>query len=187
MIEFHVRENHARAEVGVMTKNGIADVIEVWHLHVVEEDAIFKFARVPHHCAFAGDHVLAHVTAAADPTIFTDPRGALQKRTLLDDRAFTNEHMVTDERLAHQLSQDRWLQAKLQITRNLFQRVPDVILVLEQFRMSGVFEVEIISGREHFQCSRWRIECAVASAFFWVARARLACLVFGVAPRRTLS
>ncbi|PYK24648.1 MAG: hypothetical protein DME52_10690 [Verrucomicrobia bacterium] len=34
-----------------------------------------------------------------------------------------------------------------------------------------MFEVKIISGREHFQPSRWRIECAVASAFFWIASA----------------
>src|SRR5947208_3091980 len=35
--------------MSVMTKNGIADVIEMWHLNFVEEDAIFEFAGVPHH------------------------------------------------------------------------------------------------------------------------------------------
>ena len=49
--------------------------------------------------------------------------------------------MVADERLADQFAQHRWLQPKLQVTRDLFERVPDVILVFEQFRMGRVFEV----------------------------------------------
>src|SRR5881396_3303997 len=55
--------------------------------------------------------------------------------------------------------------------RNLFERVPDVILVLEQLRMGRVFEVEKIGRRKHFQCSTWRIAPRVASAFFRGARA----------------
>ena len=40
-------------------------------------------------------------------------------------------------------------QTKLQIARDLFERVPDVILVFEQLRMSRVFEVEKVGGRKH--------------------------------------
>src|SRR5207245_9764244 len=74
--------------------------------------------------------------------------------------------MVTDEWLAHQLAQDRRLQTKLQVTRKLFERVPDVVLVFEQLGMGRVFEVKKIGGREHSQRSRWRIALRVASAFF---------------------
>src|SRR5947208_4503139 len=115
--------------MSVMTKNGIADVVEMWHLNFVEEDAIFEFAGVPHHDAVAGDHVLAHVTTAADPAIFTEPRWAFQHRALLNNRSPANEYTVADERFSHQLAQNAGLQAKLQVAGNLFECVPDIILV----------------------------------------------------------
>jgi len=59
--------------------------------------------------------------------------------------------MITDERFAHQLTQHHGLQTELQVTRNLFERVPDVSLILKQFRMCRVFEVKKIGGRKHFQ------------------------------------
>ncbi len=40
--------------------------------------------------------------------------------------------------------------AGLQVTGDLFERVPDVILVFEQLRVSRVFEIEKIGGRKHF-------------------------------------
>ena len=77
VIELHVRENHARAEMRVMTKDRIADVIEMRHLRFIEQDAVFEFARVAHDYAVADDHVFAHVTAAADVAVLADPRRAL--------------------------------------------------------------------------------------------------------------
>src|SRR2546430_3014559 len=56
MIELHVRENHASAEMGVVTKNGIAHIIKMRHLRFVEKNAIFEFARVSHHDAITDDH-----------------------------------------------------------------------------------------------------------------------------------
>ncbi len=57
--------------------------------------------------------------------------------------------MVADKWLAHQLAQDGRLQTKLEVTGDLFERVPDVILVFEQLRMSRVFEVKKVGGRKH--------------------------------------
>jgi hypothetical protein len=37
----------------------------------------------------------------------------------------------------------------LQVTGDLFERVPDVILVFEQLRVSRVFEIEKVDGRKH--------------------------------------
>src|SRR5438094_9058334 len=59
--------------------------------------------------------------------------------------------MITDERFAHQLTQHHGLQTELQVTRNLFERVPDVSVILKQFRMCRVFEVKKIGARKHFQ------------------------------------
>ena len=56
---------------------------------------------------------------------------------------------VADERFPDELAQHRRLQAKLQIARDLFERVPDILLVLKQLRMGRVFEAEEFSGRKH--------------------------------------
>ena len=39
--------------------------------------------------------------------------------------------------------EDCRLQTKLQVARNLFERVPNIFLALEQLRVRRVFEVEI--------------------------------------------
>ena len=77
VIEFHIRENHARAEMRAVTENRIADVIEMRHLRFIEEDAVLEFARVPHHHAVADDHIFAHVTTAADLAVRRRSRPAL--------------------------------------------------------------------------------------------------------------
>src|SRR5919201_7069732 len=122
--------------MGVVTKNGVAHVIEVRYLHFIQKNAILELARIPHHHAVPDDYVFAHIATAANPAIFTDPGGAFQYSALLDDRSSADEDMVADERLAHQLAQDRGLQTKLQVTGNLFESVPNVTLVFEQLRMS---------------------------------------------------
>ena len=77
VIELYVGENHARAQMRVMTKNRITHVIEMRHLCFIEQDAVFEFARVAHDYAVADDDVFAHVTAAANVAVFADPRRAL--------------------------------------------------------------------------------------------------------------
>jgi hypothetical protein len=123
-------------------------------LCLVEQNAILELARVAHHDAITGDDVLAHVATAANLAVFADPRWALQHRALLNDRSSADEHAIADERFAHKLSEHGGFQSKLQITRDLFERIPDVILVLEQLRMSSVFEVQKIGRGKHFQYAR---------------------------------
>src|SRR5262245_16683683 len=74
VIEFHVRQDHACAEVRFESENRIADVIEMRHLRFVEDDAVFEFARVAHDHAVADHDILAHITAASDMAVVADPR-----------------------------------------------------------------------------------------------------------------
>src|SRR5439155_18203558 len=148
----------------------------MWHLHFVEQDAILEFAGVPHHHAISSDHVFAHVATTADPTILSNPGRSLQHRALLNDCSSADKDMITDERLAHQLAQDRWLQAKLQIARNLFERVPDMTLLFEQLRMGRAFEVKIIRWRKHGDdAQRMSESFATCERIFSGERTRLAC------------
>ena len=110
------------------------------HLRFIEQDAVLEFARVPHHHAVADDHVFPHVTAAADVAVLSDPGRPFQDRALFDNRARADENRVADERLADEFTQHRRLQAKLQITRDLLERVPNILLRLKQLWMRRVFE-----------------------------------------------
>src|SRR5690242_15493938 len=100
MIELHVGKNRAGAEVRFVAKNGIADVIKVRHLNLVEENTILELARVTHDDAVAHDHVFADVAARANMAAFPDPSRALQKSSLFHDGARTDENAAANVRFA---------------------------------------------------------------------------------------
>src|SRR5438067_3146236 len=133
-----------------MPENRIADIIKMRHLRFIEQDAVLELARVPHHHPVPHDHVLAHVTAAPDVTILADPRRPLQPCSLLHDRARADENRVADKRLPDQFAEHRGLQTKLQIARDLPERVPDIFLGLKQLRVRRVFETEKFRRRKHW-------------------------------------
>jgi len=134
----------------MMTNDRITDVIEVWHLHFIEQDGIFEFAGVSHYDAIADDDIFPDIDSAANMAVFADPRRPFQYGPLFYDRSSANENMVADKRFAHELAQNGRLQTKLKIAGNLFERVPNVILVFEQFGVSRVFEIKKIGRRKHF-------------------------------------
>src|SRR5436309_1089316 len=111
--------------MGVMANDRITHVIEVRHLHFIEKDGIFEFARVAHDYTVADDHVFAHVTTAATVAVFADRRRAFQHSALFNDRSSANKNMVADKWFAHQLGQDCRLETKLQVTGDLFERTSD--------------------------------------------------------------
>jgi hypothetical protein len=76
MVQLYVRKNHARPQMRAMTQNRISDIVEMRDLRVIEEDAILELTRIPHHHAVPDDHILPHVTSAADLAILPDPRRA---------------------------------------------------------------------------------------------------------------
>src|SRR5438105_32549 len=125
-----------------MTEDRVADVIEMRHLRFIEQDAILELARVPHHDAISDDHIFAYIAAAPDMTVLSDPRRPFQDRALLYDRAGADENCVADKWLAHQFAEHRRLQAELEVTRDLPERVPNIFLRFEKFRVRGVFEAE---------------------------------------------
>src|SRR5207302_10632820 len=108
------------------------------HLCFIEQNAVLELARVAHHDPIACDDVLAHVATAAKLAVFADPRRALQHRALLNDRSSADEYATTDERFARSLAEGGSLPPELQVSRDLLEYVPDLILVLVRFLMRGV-------------------------------------------------
>jgi hypothetical protein len=82
--------------------------------------------------------------------LLPDPSRPLYDGPLFDDGAAANKDGIADERFSHQLSQHRRFQTKLQIARDLFERIPNEALILEKFSVSGVLERNELGGRECF-------------------------------------
>jgi len=137
-------------------ENGIADIIEMRHLRFVAHDAILEFARVPHYHAVADDDVLAHVTATPDMTLYANPSRSFYDCALFNDGAAADEDSAADERFSHRLTEHGGLQTKLQITRDLFERVPNETLIFKQLRVDGVLECYELGRREFLFKARGR-------------------------------
>lgn len=76
LVEAQIGADDAGTEVAAVAENGIADVVEVWCLDVVEEEAVFKFTTVAEDAAFSGDDFAADVGAGPDFGLRADPGGA---------------------------------------------------------------------------------------------------------------
>src|SRR5262249_20821356 len=138
------------------TQNGITDIIKMRHLRFVAHNAVLELARVPHHHAVADDDVLAHVTATADMTLFANPSRSFYDGALFNNGAAADEDSIADERFSHQLPEHSRLQTKLQIARDLFERVPNETLIFEQLRVDGVLECYELGRREFLFKARGR-------------------------------
>src|SRR6185369_14118366 len=133
----------------LVAKDRIAAVAEVGNLRLIKDDAVLEFAGISHHHAVADDDVFAHVTSGAQMAVFADPGRALEHRALLDNRAPPNENRVAHIGFTNQLAEHGGLEPKLEVTRNLSERFPDIFFRLEEFRMLGVLELKIFGRGEH--------------------------------------
>ncbi len=100
LVEAHIRENDARAEVGLVAENRVADIVEVRNLGLVEDEAVFKFRGISCHDSVAEDHIFADVTPISNLTVLADPSWTFDHGPLFDDRAFADKYSAAHERLA---------------------------------------------------------------------------------------
>ncbi len=91
----------------MITQNRIADVVKMRDLRFIEENAVLELARISHHRAIADHHIFAHIAAAADLTIFADPRRPFQNRALLDNRSAADKHVAADKRFTQSVRRAR--------------------------------------------------------------------------------
>ena len=96
--KFEVGNFHARAEMRLVTENGVADVIEMRRLRGIEQQRVFQFARIADHAAVADDDVFAEIGIVADLAVFADDGRAFDHRAVLNDGAFANKNIVANAR-----------------------------------------------------------------------------------------
>src|ERR1044072_5668975 len=82
--------------MGFVAENRIADITEVRHLGVIEEQRVFELARIPDHAAVPNDYVFAQISIVPNLAILPDDRGPLDHDAILHHRACADENMIAD-------------------------------------------------------------------------------------------
>ena len=132
-----------------MPENRITHVVEMRHLGFVEDETIFEFTRISGDHPIADDDVFANVASAADFAVVTDPGRTFDHGTLLDDGIFAHENRRTDKWFADELAVQSGFEAELEVGRNFWQNVPDILYVFKERAMLAVAEVKKFFNRKH--------------------------------------
>ena len=132
-----------------MPEDGIANIIEMRNLRVVEQERVLQFARIADHAIVAHDDVVADVGVVTDFAISTNDRRAFDHRAILHHGAFADENIVTDKRDAFALIAQRRLQSGLDVVLQLLQGVPGIFAAIEERGMLGLLQVKQIGWFEH--------------------------------------
>lgn len=149
MVEADIGEDGSGTEMRLVTQDRVTDVVEVWDLRFVKDEAALELAGVPQDDAIPHQNILPDVGAVTDLAILADPGGSLDHGTILNDGASSDIDRSADERLADQLTIDAGLEAELEIGRDLCDCLPDMSDILKDDTVLGAVEIEEGVGGEH--------------------------------------
>src|SRR5579859_2889239 len=146
---FEIGDFHAGAQMRLVAEDGVADVIVVRRLGVVEQKRIFQFGRIAHHAVVADDDIFAEVGVVANFAVFADDGRAFDHHAVLQDRAFADEHLFADVRPAFALVAQFRFQIGGEIPLNFFQRLPGKFAAVKNGGVFGLVEVKQVGWFEH--------------------------------------
>lgn len=149
LVESHIGKNNSCAEVGFVAENRVADIVEVWNLGFVEDEAVFKFRGISRDDAITEDDIFANVTTVTNLAVLTDPSWAFDHGPLLDHRALTDKDGAAHKWLTDEASVEAGFHAELQVGGDLWKCVPDVLDVLEKGAVLAVAEVKKFVDGKH--------------------------------------
>ena len=149
LVEAHIRENDARAEVGLVAEDRVADIVEVRNLCLVEDEAIFKFRGIPGHDSIAEDHIFPDVTPIPNFAVLADPSWTFDHGSLFDDCAFADKNSAAHERLADESAVYARFETELQIVGNFWQHIPDMLCVFKKGLVLAVAEIKKFVDGKH--------------------------------------
>src|ERR1017187_9553507 len=147
--QFVVGYFNARAEVRLVTEDGVADVIEVCRVGAIEQQRVFQFGRIADDAAVADDDVFADVGVVADLATLAGDGRDLDHGAVLDDGAFADENFFTDECPALAGVVPGRFQIGGDVALNFFERVPGEFAAVENGGVSGLAEVKQVGWLEH--------------------------------------
>ena len=158
----------------------IPDIVKVGYLGVVEDNAVFKLARIAKNHAVADDHVFPDIAAASDFAVFSDPCRTLNRCPVFDQGPAADVDIFADEGAAKNAPVNSWFEAKLKIACDLLKRIPHVRAIVEECAVFRLVEIKEIPGLKHKELARQRLRPArwkdlqaeLEAAPIWVKRPR---------------
>jgi hypothetical protein len=118
-VESEIRDNHTGSEMRFVSEHRVANIAEMRNLGLVEDDAVFEFARITEDDAITNDHVLPDITTTANLAIVPDPCWTLDGGPVLDNRVMPDVNVVTDKCASDDAPMDSRFQVELEIAPNL--------------------------------------------------------------------
>jgi hypothetical protein len=149
VVEADIGEDCSGTEVCLVTQDGVADIIEVGDLRLIEDKAVLELAGVPKDDAITDNDVLPDIGAVTDLASLTDPSRPLDHGTLLDDRTGSDINCAANKGFADQFAMDPGLETELEIGRDLRKGLPSMGNILEDDTVLRAVEIEERVGREH--------------------------------------
>jgi hypothetical protein len=125
-----------------MAQDGIADVIEVGHLAMVEQHDILELARVAHHAVVPHDHVFPEISVVPDLAVPSDDGRPLNHHAILHHGAFADINFGPDESPAFATIAQFRPDVAFQIITDSFQRLPGVFTTVEDRGVRRLLQVE---------------------------------------------
>lgn len=142
--DFQVGKCHSRAQMALISEDGIADISKVRRPGFIEKNAVFELATVPKHASVAGDDVSAQISAMTHLAILPNPGGSLDINVRFHDGAFIDENGPLNHGVRRNFAEDIGLQVLLKISANAWKRFPRMFATLEDGWVVGLAQVQQI-------------------------------------------
>jgi hypothetical protein len=148
-IQSNIRKDDSSSEMRLIPEHRIPHVIEMWYFRVIKNDAVFELARISKDNAIADDHVFPDITAASNLAVIPDPGWTFDRRSIFDQGTPADIDILTDEWTAHNATVDCRFEAKLKITSDLLERVPNMRAVIKDRAVFCLVKIQKIPGSKH--------------------------------------
>lgn len=142
MIEPDIGKDGTGTKVGPIAEDGITDIIEVWDLRLVKDEAILELTGIAQNHAVPHDDIFTDVGPIANLTSLADPGRSLDHGSMLDHRAAPDEDGTADEGLADEFAVDAGFETKLKVGADLGQGFPGMGDIVEDEPVLGMAEIE---------------------------------------------
>ena len=146
LVALDVRRDGARAHVGLIAEDGIADVVEVRRLDIIKQHHVFQLAGVTNDGVFAHDRIAAHESALAQLSAVVDDAGA-GDISAVEDLGIARDPDVLAALLVF-LRRERRAELKNEIS-DLRQSLPRIGLTRKQRGRDRFAQVEQVLYRHH--------------------------------------
>lgn len=131
-VETHIGQNHTCSEMGLESQDGVTDVVEMWYLGFIKDDAILELTGIPQDGVIAHNNIFSDITTGSDLAAIADPGWPLDHRSWFNNSAVADVDGIADKGTPDLFPVNGWLETELEIGGDEGEGFPDVGYLLEK-------------------------------------------------------